>query len=91
MGDISNFKKIGREVAFRNGYSLDEYLTKINNEAIQEIFSTKIRPIIYLSTDTEHGAFESFDEHGRHLGEFSYEGKKTQDASPDDHTINFKR
>ena len=90
MGNISNFKKIGREVALRNGYAFDSYLTKINNEAIREIFTSKQRPIIHISTDIEHGAFEAFNERGKHLGEFSYEGRMTQKPSKD-HIIKIKR
>ena len=90
MGDTSNYKRIGREVAFRNGYVLDTYLTRINNEAIREIFTSPPRPTIHISTDIEHGAFEAFNEKGNHLGEFSYEGKMTQGSSKD-HTIKLKR
>ena len=90
MGNISNFKKIGREVALRNGYAFDSYLTKTNNEAIREIFTSKQRPIIHISTDIEHGAFEAFNERGKHLGEFSYEGRMTQKPSKD-HIIKIKR
>jgi hypothetical protein len=90
MGDISNYKRIGHEVALRNGYVFNPYLTKINNEAIREIFTWQPRPTIHISTDIEHGAFEAFTEKGNHLGEFSYEGKMTQGPSKD-HTIKLKR
>lgn len=90
-GDIPNYKKIGKEVAFRNGYRFNDYLTRINNSAIRDIYSTAHKPIIHLSTDTEHGAFEAFDESGVHLGEFSYEGKQTKKPSPVDHKIILKR
>ena len=90
LADIPNFKRIGREVALRNGYAFNPYLTRINDEAIREIFTSPSRPIIHISTDIEHGAFEVFNEKGNHLGEFSYEGKMTQGPSKD-HTIKLKR
>lgn len=89
-GDISNFRKLGREVAFRNGYSANSYLSRINDNAIRDIYDIKARKTIYLSTDVEHGAFEVFDESGQHLGEFSYEGEKTSEESRD-HCIKLNR
>lgn len=73
-GDISFFLELGREVALRNGYIKDDYLTRINNGAIREIFRTKRKHTWYLSIDVEHGAIEVCDERGKHIDEYSYEG-----------------
>ena len=90
MGDALNFLRIGREVALRNRYAINPYLTRINNEAIREIFTSPSSPTIHISTDIEHGAFEAFNEKGNHLGEFSYEGKMTKGPSKD-HTLKLNR
>lgn len=75
-GKSSNtiFLDLGKEVAFRNGYIFDDFLTKINNNAIRNIFKSKEEPFIYLSTDVEHGAIEVFDYKPEHQGEYSYIG-----------------
>lgn len=73
-GGIPLFLKLGREVIYRNGYIKDDYLTKINNSAIREIFRKDVKNSWYLSTDVEHGAIEVCDEIGRHVDEYNYEG-----------------
>lgn len=73
-GGIPLFLKLGKEVVYRNGYIKDDYLTKINNSAIREIFRKDIKNSWYLSTDVEHGAIEVCDETGRHIDEYTYEG-----------------
>ena len=84
------FSKLGREVAYRNGYVFNKELTKINNTAIREIFNSQTDPIIYLSIDFEKGAFEVCNHLGIHTGEFSYEGKQTGKAKLD-HNIKMKK
>lgn len=89
-GKASNalFLDFGREVSLRNGYTFDEYLTRINNNAIREIFKSKTKPTIYLSTDVEHGAIEVFDDKPEHQGEYSYTGnKKPNSKDPKKHKI----
>lgn len=88
--DNDNFLKLGREVAYRNGYIFNKELTKINNTAIREIFSSKTNPVIYLSIDFEKGAFEVCNHSGAHMGEFSYEGKQIGKAKSD-HSIKIKK
>lgn len=72
--DISIYLELGKEVAYRNGYEKDAYLTKINNSAIREIFKKNVKNSWYLSTDVEHGAIEVCDEKGKHIDEYTYEG-----------------
>lgn len=72
--DISIYLELGKEVAYRNGYEKDPYLTKINNSAIREIFKKNVKNSWYLSTDVEHGAIEVCDEKGKHIDEYTYEG-----------------
>ena len=72
--DISIYLELGKEVAYRNGYEKDSYLTKINNSAIREIFKKNVKNSWYLSTDVEHGAIEVCDEKGKHIDEYTYEG-----------------
>ena len=72
--DISIYLELGKEVAYRNGYEKDIYLTKINNSAIREIFKKNIKDSWFLSTDVEHGAIEVCDENGKHIDEYTYEG-----------------
>lgn len=66
--------ELGKEVAYRNGYEKDEYLTRINNSAIREIFKKHVKNSWYLSTDVESGAIEVCDEKGKHIDEYTYEG-----------------
>lgn len=71
---IPIFLELGKEVAYRNGYEKDEYLTRINNFAIREIFKKHVKNSWYLSTDVESGAIEVCDEKGKHIDEYTYEG-----------------
>lgn len=73
--DVPIYLELGKEVAYRNGYEKDINLTKINNSAIREIFRKNIKNSWYLSTDVEHGAIEVCDEKGKHIDEYTYEGK----------------
>lgn len=85
---ITAFLSLGKEVSLRNGYLFDEYLTKINNGAIREIFKSKTKPIIYLSTDVEHGAIEVFNSKPKHQGESNYIGDiKKGSKDPKKHKI----
>lgn len=85
---IATFLSLGKEVSLRNGYVFDEYLTKINSGAIREIFKSKTKPIIYLSTDIEHGAIEVFDNKPEHQGESNYIGDiKKGSKDPKKHKI----
>lgn len=90
QADKQIFLKLGKEVAYRNGYILDEELTRINRDAIREIFRSKTKPIVYLSIDFEKGAFEVCNYKGDHIGEYSYEGIQTGKAKLD-HGIKIKK
>lgn len=89
-GDISNFKALGKEVAYRNGYQFNSDLTRINNSAIREIYSSKNKTEVHLSIDVEHGAIEVCDIEGHHMGEFSYEGELLKGPQPN-HDIKIHR
>lgn len=85
---IAAFLSLGKEVSLRNGYIFDEYLTKINNGAIREIYKSKTKPTIYLSTDVEHGAIEVFNSKPEHQGESNYIGDiKKGSKDPKKHKI----
>ncbi len=88
--DKETFSKLGKEVAYRNGYIFNEEVTRINSIAIREIFNSKTEPRVYLSIDFEKGAFEVCDHNGNHKGEFSYEGIQTAKAKAD-HSIKIKK
>ena len=90
QADKQTFSKLGKEVAYRNGYIFDEKITRINSNAIREIFRSKTKTIVYLSIDFEKGAFEVCDYKGNHIGEFSYEGIQTGKAKAD-HGIKIKK
>ena len=89
---VQIFLELGQEVALRNRYIKDEYLTRINNAAIREIFKSQTKRPWYLSTDIEHGAIEVCDENGHHIDEYTYEGvpQNKQDKSGK-HDIKLKR
>lgn len=89
---VQIFLELGQEVALRNRYIKDEYLTRINNAAIREIFKSQTKRPWYLSTDIEHGAIEVCDENGHHIDEYTYEGapQNKQDKSRK-HDIKLKR
>lgn len=90
--DSSIYLELGKEVAYRNGYEKDIYLTKINNFAIREIFKKNVKNSWYLSTDIEHGAIEVCDEKGKHIDEYTYEGKAQNKKDPTGkHDILLKR
>lgn len=88
--DKDIFSKLGKEVAYRNGYVFNEEVTRINSASIREIFNSKTKSRIYLSIDFEKGAFEVCDYKGDHIGEFSYEGIQTGKAKAD-HGIKIKK
>ncbi len=76
--------KMAENVAEINGYKFNPELSSCNQErkdSLRQIFEAgKGRDKIYLSTDFEKGAFEVCDYRGKHLGEYSFEGKRTQQA-----------
>lgn len=67
--------KIVNEVALRNGYIKDSRLSRINStpDRIRKIYT--FHNIVYLSTDVRHGTIEVFNYHGKHQGEYFYNGE----------------
>lgn len=78
---ISLYRKVVNEVALRNGYIKDKTLSKINSNAgkIRDIYKSNSKPTIYISADIENGAIEVMDNNGKHLGEYTYLGKKNKE------------
>jgi hypothetical protein len=79
---------VANDVAFLNGYDLCPRRSSVNSEragANRQIFVSVFRPEgheMYLSTDFEKpaGAFEVYDQNGRHLGEWLFAGRKNGEA-----------
>lgn len=72
---MSVFKKVTREVALRNHYTLDKDVTRKNNTSLhhREIYTYKKEQ--YISSDFESGAFELCDKKGKHKDEITYIGE----------------
>lgn len=83
---ICIYDKVGTEVALRNGYRIDDELSKLNSKSNAEsekvkrkIFSHS-KAKVFLSIDFRHGLFEVFNHNGEHQGEYSYVGEKIHEA-----------
>lgn len=80
----AQIRKMAENVAEINGYEFNPELSSCNQKlrkSLRQIFEAgRGRDKIYLSTDFEKGAFEVCDYRGKHLGEYSFEGKRTQQA-----------
>lgn len=81
---ISQIEKMAENVAEINGYKWNRELSRHNQKrkkSKRQIFEAGTdRNKIFLSTDFEKGAFEVCDYRGIHLGEYSFDGKRTQRA-----------
>lgn len=90
---ISTFQKIALEVATRNKYIYDSYLTALNknkakrdkngNSPKRQIFKTK-KLDVYLSTDFMHGGFEVYNKKPTHQGQYKFNGEF--EKAPDDNS-----
>ena len=90
---MSLIKKIGGEVATRNGYCYDRRLSSINSQiqqSVRHVYSRTNTINAFLSLDFESGGFEVFDHSGVHLGQFSFAGKQVKSASPSTHKLFFR-
>lgn len=81
---IEVYRKIGTEVALRNNYHYDDFLTHINSNSgcIRHIFKSNSSPYIYLSIDVRHGNFEVCDSSGFHIDEYTYDNEKQNKHDP---------
>lgn len=73
----AKWKDISPDVAYRNFYKEDPDVTRLNPK--RDIFSNKDKDAIYLSTDLCHGCFEVCNKRGKHQGEFSFDGIRTEE------------
>ena len=84
--------KIGDEVASRNGYIKNDYLSMLNSRkqrSMRAVYSKLRKSPTYLSLDFESGGFEVFDKNGLHLGQYSFDGARTKVPAPDTHKLYF--
>lgn len=96
---ISDFTKIGFEVAIRNHYIYDPQLTALNkkkakkdkngNSPKRQVFRNKANDT-YLSTDFLHGGFEIYDKNAHHQGQFKFNGDFEKSPDEDSHPLYLK-
>lgn len=96
---ISDFTRIGLEVAARNKYIYDSQLTALNkrkakkdrngNPPKRQIFVNAKRDV-YLSVDFENGGFEVYDKNARHQGQYRFNGKFEKDPDDNSHPLYLK-
>ena len=89
---MSLIKKIGSEVATRNGYYYNRQLSSLNSQkqqSVRHIYSRAGTYITFLSLDFESGGFEVFNHLGEHLGQYSFTGERVKSPSPLTHKLFF--
>lgn len=96
---ISEFTKIGFEVAIRNHYIYDSQLTALNkkrakkdkngNSPKRQVFKNQAKDT-YLSTDFLHGGFEVYDKNARHQGQFKFNGDFEKEPDDESHPLYLK-
>lgn len=96
---ISDFTKIGLEVALRNKYIYDSGLTALNKRKAKpdkngqhpkrQVFRNNKKDV-YLSTDFENGGFEVYDKNAHHLGQYKFNGDFEKDPDEDSHPLYLK-
>ncbi len=96
---ISDFTKIGLEVALRNHYIYDSKLTALNkakskrdkngNAPKRQIFTNRKKDV-YLSVDFENGGFEVYDKNAHHQGQFRFNGKFEKAPNDKSHPLYLK-
>ncbi len=81
-GKNAIIQEMAKNVAEINGYKYNQELSSHNQKTARSmrlIFEAgRGNGKIYLSTDFETGAFEVCDYRGNHLGEYSFNGKRTK-------------
>lgn len=96
---ISDFTKIGMEVALRNRYIYDSKLSALNkakakkdkngNKPKRQVFKSSEKDV-YLSTDFENGGFEVYDKNAHHQGQFKFNGDFEKSPDEDSHPLYLK-
>ena len=81
---VLKYKEVGKQVADKNGWSKNVYLSKKNK---RDVYTDK-KGNIY-SLDTYHGEFEIFDKSGKHQGTVNFKGYKAKDPDSNKHKINL--
>lgn len=93
---ISDFTKIGFEVALRNHYIYDPHLSALNkkkakkdkngNHPKRQVFKNKKKDV-YLSIDFENGGFEVYDKNARHQGQYKFNGDFEKSSDENSHPL----
>ncbi len=96
---ISDFAKIGFEVAIRNNYFYDSQLTALNKKRAKkdkkghspkrQVFVNQAKDI-YLSTDFENGGFEVYNRNAVHQGQYKFNGDFEKDPDNNSHPLFLK-
>lgn len=96
---ISDFTKIGYEVAIRNHYIYDAQLTALNKKKAKrdkkgyppkrQIFVNQLKDV-YLSTDFENGGFEVYNKNAVHQGQYRFNGDFEKDPDENSHPLYLK-
>ena len=81
---VLKYKEVGKQVADKNGWSKNVYLSKKNK---RDVYTDK-KGNIY-SLDTYHGEFEIFDKRGKHKGAVNFNGYKAKDPDSNKYKINL--
>lgn len=93
---ISDISAIGKEVAKRNNYKYNVYLTKnnkLNASKDKNRYSPKRQVFVndeksvYLSTDFENGGFEVYDKNKVHQGQYKFNGNFEKKADGKGHKL----
>ena len=79
---VLKYKEVGKQVAGKNGWSKNVYLSKKNK---RDVYTDK-KGNIY-SLDTHHGEFEIFDKRGQHQGAVDFSGNQTSRPDKTNHKI----
>ena len=96
---ISDFTKIGFEVAIRNHYIYDSQLTALNKKKAKkdkkgrspkrQVFINQTRDT-YLSTDFENGGFEVYNKNAVHQGQYKFNGDFEKEPNDNSHPLFLK-
>lgn len=96
---ISDFTKIGLEVAIRNHYIYDAQLTALNKKKAKkdkkgrspkrQVFVNQSKDV-YLSTDFENGGFEVYNKNAVHQGQYKFNGDFEKDPDNNSHPLYLK-
>ena len=78
--------KVGGNICESNYYQFEQRLSSAEQQccgAQRYIYSIlKQGQKQYISLDVEKGMFEFYDEYGKHIGEYHYDGTRNTEAKP---------